>query len=127
MVCIDQCPLEASAPRNVFDDAQHSRLVQPICDANGSAHYPYPTLLTVEAAYGHLDAHVRTARHIRDTSQDHRERNRVVEALAAQPIECLDRTSVHALDPCAFPAHGHSPPARAAPASETRPQDRRIP
>src|SRR5260370_5854714 len=122
MVCINQCSLEASAPRNVFDDAQHPRLVQAICDANGSAYDPYPTLLTVEAAYGHLDAHVRTARHIRDTCQDRRERNRVVEALAAQPVKCLQRTSVHVLKPGAYPGHVHSPPAQDALVDETRHQ-----
>src|ERR1700716_207209 len=114
MVCINQCSLEASASRNVFDDAQHSRLVQLICDANGPAYNPHPTLLAVEAAYGHLKSHVRTACHVRYSSQDHCERDRIVEVLAAQTIEGLQRTSVYPLKPSTDPGHVPSPPAQDA-------------
>src|ERR1700694_411477 len=120
MVCINQCSLEASASRNVFDDAEHSCLVQPIGDANAAAYNPHPTLLAVEAAYGDLKARGRTACHVRDGSKDHCERDRIVEVLAAQTIECLQRTSVHALKPRTDPGHLHSPLAQDALVHETR-------
>jgi hypothetical protein len=120
MICINQCPLEASALRNVFDDAQHSRPAQAISDANGPAYYPYPTFLTIEAAYGHLHARVQTAGHIRYTFKNYRERHRIVEVLATQTNECLQRTSVHALEPCACPGHLHPSPAQDALVDETR-------
>src|SRR3984893_1317032 len=122
MVCIDQCSLEASAPGNVFDDPQHPHLVRAICGANGSAYYPYPTLPTIEGADGHLDARVRTARHIVYSCKDRGERNRVVEAPAAQTVERLQRTSVHALKPCAYPGQLHSPPAQDSLVDESRHQ-----
>src|ERR1700736_5416617 len=120
MVCIDQCSLEAPAAGNVFDDAEHSRLVRPIGDANAAAYNPHPTLLAVEAADGDLEARVRTARHVRYGSQDHCERDRIVEVLAAQTIECLERTSVHALKARTDPGHLHPPPAQDALVHETR-------